>query len=289
MKKIAIVTDSNAGIHQYEASDGLFIVPMPFMIDNAEYFEDINLDTKTFYELQAEDKKISTSQPAPGDLTEIWNNILKDYDEIVYLPMSSGLSSSYHNAKMLAEDYNGKVEVVDTKRISVTLKMVVYDCLKLAKSGKSASEILQLVENNSLNSSIYLMVDTLKYLKKGGRITPVVAAIGSLFHIKPILQIQGEKLDKYATVMNVIQAKQKMIAAIKRDIENRFADDYKAGKLQISVAHTNNKEKLEQFAKEVKEAFPDIEFGYADELSLSVACHTGPGVLAITVSKKLTD
>ena len=289
MSKIAVITDSNAGIHQSDAPDGLFIVPMPFMIDETEYFEDINLDTKTFYELQAQDKKISTSQPAPGDLTQIWDDVLKKYDEIVYLPMSSGLSSSYHNAKRLSEDYEGKVEVVDAKRISVTLKLAVFECLKLAKTGKSASEIKDIVEKNALESSIYLMVDTLKYLKKGGRITPVVAALGSLFRIKPILQIQGEKLDKYATVMNVVQAKQKMIAAIKRDIETRFESDFKAGNLQISVAHTNNREKMEQFAAEVKEAFPSIEFGYADELSLSVACHTGPGVLAITVTKKITD
>ena len=217
----------------------------------------------------------------------MWENVLKVYDEIVYFPMSSALSSSYQTAVMLAKEFKGRVHVVDAKKISVTLKLACYEALKMVQNGKTAKEIKQYFEKEALNASIYLMVNTLKYLKRGGRITPVVAALGTLLHIKPILQIQGGKLDQFAKVLNINQAKQKLINAIRKDIETRFLHDYKEGNLQISVAHSNNREKAEEFAEEVKKLFPDIEFGYIDELSLSIACHTGPGVLALTVCKKL--
>lgn len=287
MKKVAIITDSNSGIHLADGIKNLFIVPMPFTIEDSEYFEDVNLSVEEFYKFQEEDKKIFTSQPSPGDLTNLWENVLKVYDEIVYFPMSSALSSSYQTAVMLAKEFKGRVHVVDAKKISVTLKLACYEALKMVQNGKTAKEIKQYFEKEALNASIYLMVNTLKYLKRGGRITPVVAALGTLLQIKPILQIQGGKLDQFAKVLNINQAKQKLINAIRKDIETRFLHDYKEGNLQISVAHSNNREKAEEFAEEVKKLFPDIEFGYIDELSLSIACHTGPGVLALTVCKKL--
>jgi len=288
MKKIAIITDSNAGIHKSDNIEDLFIVPMPFLINEEEYYEDVNLTTHEFYQALLDDKKVSTSQPALTDVMGVWDNALKSYDEVIYIPMSSGLSNSYQTAVMLSADYEGKVFVVDAKKISVTMKQACFDALCLAKLGKSATEIKQILEENNLKSSIYIMVDTLKYLKRGGRITPMVAAFGALLKIKPVLQIQGDKLDSYAKVMNVTQAKQKMINAIKRDIESRFSKEYENNELVLSVAHTNNKQKADDFAEEIKNEFPDIEFKFIDELSLSVACHIGAGALAIALTKKLS-
>lgn len=287
MKHIAVVTDSNAGIHMSEQIKDLFIVPMPFSIEGEEFFEDINLSIDEFYEAQDADKRISTSQPSPGDLVELWQKILEDYDEIVYIPMSSGLSKSYDTAKMLANDFDEKVQVVDAKRISTTQRCIVMEALTLAERGMGAREIKEYLNDHALDASIYIMVDTLKHLKRGGRITPVVAAFGSLLHVKPILTIQGDKLDSYAKVMNVTQAKKKMIDAVRKDIETRFLDDYKNKKLILNVVHARASDKAEEFSEEVKRAFPDIEVGSIAELSLSVACHIGRGALAITLTKKL--
>ncbi|MBQ9790085.1 MAG: DegV family protein [Clostridia bacterium] len=288
MKKVAIVTDSNAGIHQSEGIQDLFIVPMPFTIDGDEFFEDVNLSANEFYAAQDADKRISTSQPSPGDVLEIWNKILETYDELVFIPMSSGLSKTYDTAKMLSADFGGRVHVADAKRISVTMRHAVLDALKLAEQGIAASEICEILEKHALDASIYIMVDTLKHLKRGGRITPVVAAFGTLLHIKPVLTIQGDKLDSYAKVMNINQGKKKMIDAIRKDIENRFLDDFKNKNLIIDVVHAKCRNKAEEFASEVKSAFPDVEFGCIDELSLSVASHIGAGALAITITKKLS-
>lgn len=285
MPKVAIITDTNAGIKPNETNE-IIIVPMPFMINDEEFFEYKNLTTTDFYEALKQDKKISTSQPSPADVMEIWETALKTHDEIVYIPMSSGLSKSYETAVMLSAEYNGKVQVVDAKMISVTQKQVCFDALNFAKNGKSAKEIKMILENNNKNASIYIMVDTLKYLKRGGRITPVVAALGSLLKIKPILQIQGDKLDSYAKVLNISQAKQRMIQAAKRDIETRFLDAYGKGNLVVSVAHTNNIEKAKEFAEEIKNEIPNIEIKYIDELSLSVSCHIGPSSLAIALVEK---
>ena len=281
--KVIVITDSSAGFSSSELKENLAIVPMPFMIDDEEFYEGVNLTKPHFYESLKSDKKISTSQPSPGDITSIWDEQLKKYDEIVYIPLSSSLSMSYQTALMLSSDYKGKVQVVDAKRVSVTQKQACLDALYLISLGKNAKEI----KENALNSSIYIMVDTLKYLKRGGRITPVVAAFGALLKIKPVLQIQGDKLDNFAKVLNVSQAKQKMISAIKRDIDNRFLDDYVAGNLQISMAHTNNEEKLKEFAQEVKKAIPNVDIVFVDELPLIVACHIGEGALAISVTKKI--
>ena len=286
MAKIAILTDSNAGIKDTSEYKNLFVVPMPFLIDDEEFYEDINLSTDKFYEKLKNDADIFTSQPSYGEVTDMWNKILKDYDQIVYIPMSSGLSSSCDSAtRYAAEDYEGKVFVVNNQRISVTQKASVFEALKLAEHGKTAEEIKEYLERTKMDATIYIMVPTLKYLKKGGRVTPAAAALAKLFSIKPILQIHGEQLDSYAKVMNLIQAKQKMIAAVKKDLETFLKEPFEMGKLCINIAHTQNEKEALKFKEEVKKAFPDIPLLYVDPLSLSVSCHIGPGSLAIAVAR----
>ncbi len=287
MSKIAVVTDSNAGITQAEAKEmkDVYVVPMPFMIDGEEYFEDINLTQEQFYQKLTEDAEISTSQPSIGYITDLWEKLLKEYDYIVHIPMSSALSMSCETAQNFAKDYNGKVVVVDNKRISVTLKRSVYDALNLAKQDKSADEIKEILEETSLDSSIYVMVDTLKYLKKGGRITPTAAAIGTLLKIKPVLQIQGGKLDSYAKVLNDKVARIKMIEAIKKDLKERFSDLREKGEIDLMVAYTNCREKAEDFAMQIRKEIPDLNLTYVNPLSLSVACHIGSGALAVACTR----
>lgn len=287
MSKIAVVTDSNAGITQAEAKEmkDVYVVPMPFMIDGEEYFEDINLTQEQFYQKLTQDAEISTSQPSIGYITDLWEKLLKEYDYIVHIPMSSALSMSCETAQNFAKDYNGKVVVVDNKRISITLKQSCVDALTLAKQGKSADEIKQILEETSLDSSIYIMVDTLKYLKKGGRITPTAAAIGTLLKIKPVLQIQGGKLDSYAKVLNDKVARIKMIEAIKKDLKERFSDLREKGEIDLMVAYTNCREKAEDFAMQIRKEIPDLNLTYVNPLSLSVACHIGSGALAVACTR----
>ena len=287
--KIAIVTDSNSGITQAQATSykDCFVLPMPFMIDDEEYFEDINLTQEEFYQKLTENAEISTSQPAIGAVTELWEKLLKDYDEIVHIPMSSGLSMSCETAKNFAKDFEGRVQVVDNKRISVTQKQSILDAIKLAQEGKNAREIKRILEETSMDSSIYIMVSTLKYLKKGGRITPGAAAIGTLLNIKPVLQIQGGKLDTYTKVMNEKVARVKMIEAIKKDLENRFKEYVEKGQMTLCVAHTNCPAKAEAFAEIVRAEIPNIPVTMVDPLSLSVACHIGSGSLALTTTRVL--
>jgi DegV family protein with EDD domain len=288
MSKVAILTDSNSGITQAQAKDyGVFVIPMPFYIDGELYYEDIDLTQEQFYEKLTQGGEITTSMPITGNLMDTWDKLLKDYDEIVYIPMSSGLSSSCATAKMLAEDYDGRVVVVDNQRISVTQKLSALEAKKLADLGKSAQEICDaLMEIKSL-STIYITVDTLEYLKKGGRLTPAVAAIGSLLKIKPVLSIYGEKLDKYSMVRTVKAAKQTMIEALKKDMQNVLHTD-NLDDVVISIAHTQNQEAAEKFKEELEAEFPGKEI-WIDPLSLSVSCHIGPGALACTVTKKLID
>lgn len=280
MKKIAVVTDSNSGITQTKAKElGIYVIPMPFIVNGEEYFEDISLSQSEFFDKLADNAEISTSQPAIGQVTELWDKLLEEYDEIVHIPMSSGLSESLNTAKTFAKNYDGRVEVVDNKRISITQRSSVVDAVNLAKDGYSAKEIRQWLEKTSMESSIYIMVNTLKYLKKGGRITPAAAAIGTVLNIKPVLQIQGGKLDKFAKVLNVKAAKEKMMEALKHDLETRFKDLKDASSMRIAVAHTNNYEKAQEFAKELEE-YIGLKPVYIDPLSLSVACHIGSGALA---------
>ncbi|MCM1234907.1 MAG: DegV family protein [Ruminococcus flavefaciens] len=282
--KTAIVTDSNSGITQALAKDlGISVVPMPVLIDGELFYEDLTLSQEQFYEKLKSDAQVSTSQPNPIDVGDIWDKVLKEYDELVYIPMSSGLSETCHTLQHYAETenrFNGKVYVVDNQRISITQRQSVMDGLAMAKEGKSAKEIHDWLMKTKMQSSIYIMVGTLKYLKKGGRLTPAVAAIGTLLKIKPVLQIQGFKLDQFAKVRKLADAKTTMINALKKDIETRFKEEHEAGKLTIAIAHTENFEEADKFKEELKEQFPDIEFSYVDPLSLSVSCHIGPGALA---------
>ena len=285
--KIAIVTDSNSGITQSEAKElGCFLIPMPFLIDEKEYFEEISLSQEEFYEKLLSGADVSTSQPNIFSVTELWKDLLKTYDQIVHIPMSSGLSASTETAINAAKDFNGKVEVVDNKRISVTLKQSVIDAINLAKDGKNAKEIKDWLENTALDSSIYIMVTTLKYLKKGGRITPAAAAIGSLLKIKPILQIQGSKLDKFCQVISFNQGKKRMIEQMIYDIEHRFKSQLDAGKLKIQMAYTHAKDKCLEFKEEADKELEKygLKVEMVDPLSLSVACHIGDGAIAIACS-----
>lgn len=286
MSKIAIITDSNSGITQAQAKElGIFVIPTPFMINDETYFEDISLTREEFYAKLGEDEPISTSQPSPADTVKLWEELLQSYDEIVHLPISSGLSGACQTAMMLADDFDGRVQVVNNQRISVTLRQSVLDALKLAEQGKSAAEIKEILENDKFNSSIYIMLDTLYYLKKGGRITPAAAAIGTILRLKPVLQIQGEKLDSFAKARTITQAKSIMINAVKSDMENRFGG-FEPDNFYLAVAHTNNEEAAKAFKEEIAKEFPGVPI-YIDSLSLSVSCHIGPGSLAIACCKRL--
>lgn len=287
MSKTAICTDSNSGITQSDANKlGIFVLPMPFILNGNACFEDINLTQAEFYEALAKGAEISTSQPAVGDVTDFWNRILEDYDDIVHIPMSSGLSASCHTAEMLANDYNGRVKVVNNQRISVTQRQSVLDALEMVNNGISAAEIKKRLEDAKFESSIYIMVDTLKYLKKGGRVTPAAAAIGTVLQIKPVLQIQGEKLDAFAKARGVKQAKRILIDAMKSDFEGRFTDCSTPDKMFLEIAYTYNTDAALEFKAEVEQVFPGFDIRM-DPLSLSVSCHIGPGALAIACSKKI--
>lgn len=288
--KTAVITDSNSGITQSLAKElGIFVVPMPVLIDGELYYEDLTLTQEQFYEKLKSDASVSTSQPNPVDVGEIWTEALKSYDEAVYIPMSSGLSETCHTLAHLAETderFKGKVYVVDNQRISITQRQSVYDAIKMAKEGKTAQEITAWLMNTKMTSSIYIMVDTLKYLKKGGRLTPAVAAIGTLLKIKPVLQIQGFKLDQFAKPRKLADAKSIIINALKSDLEKRFSKEVAEGKMVLHVAHTENFEEAEKFKEEIAATFPNIEVVYVDPLSLSVSCHIGPGALAAACTIK---
>ncbi len=284
MSKVAVVTDSNSGITQDKAKKiGIFVLPMPFMIDGEEYFEDINLTVSEFFSKLKDDCNISTSQPSPETITNLWNKVLKEYDEIVHIPMSSGLSGSCQTAHMLAQDYDGKVQVVNNQRISVTQKQSVRDALALVEHGKNAEEIKNILEKEKFESSIYIMLDTLTYLKRGGRITPAAATLGNLLKLKPVLQIQGEKLDAFAKARTIKQAKSIMIEAMCKDFKERFNDN-ENNNMVLFIAHTQNYEAAEEFREEVLKVFPGMNIEI-DDLSLSVSCHIGPSALALACGK----
>ena len=284
---IAVMTDSNSGITQAQAKDlGVTVIPMPFTINHEAYEEDINLTQDQFYQLiRDENTEILTSQPALGDLSKAWQKALEDHDAVIYIPMSSGLSGSCQSATMLASDdeFEGKVFVLDTQRISVTLRQNVYDALELVKQGKTAQEIADILVSRKMDATIYITVPTLTYLKRGGRITPAAATLGSLLKIKPILTIQGEKLDKYEQARTMKKARKIMIEAVKKDIAERHWDDY-----DLFVAYTEDKEQADDYIKEIEAAF-NHPVNWVDPLSLSVACHIGPNSLALAAAKKYID
>ena len=287
MRKVAVVTDSNSGISQELADKmGISVLPMPFTIDGKEYFEGISLTQEEFYEYLKKDADIATSQPSPESVLNLWKELLKEYDEVLHIPMSSGLSGSCQTAIALADDFDGRVQVVNNHRISITQRRAVEDAVRLAEEGKSAREIRAILEETKLESSIYITVATLKYLKKGGRITPAVAAIGTMLRLKPVLTIQGERLDSFSKARTMRQARQTMIDAIKNDIEKRFGGLGARG-VYLDIAHTNNYEEAEDFKAEVEAAFPGYQVGFVDALSLSVSCHIGDGALALAATKIL--
>ena len=284
MSKVAIMTDSNSGITQKEAKKlGVHVIPMPFLMGDETYYEDINLTQKGFYEKMENGCDISTSQPSPEAVLNMYKELLTEYDEVVHLPMSSGLSGSCQTAHMLSLDFDGKVQVVDNQRISVTLKQSIMEAKALAENGKTAAQIKEILEEDKFNSSIYIMVDTLEYLKKGGRITPAVAALGTILRLKPVLTIQGEKLDSFAKARTSSQGKNLMLNAIKNDIESRFGGEKN---VRIMLAYTKDEEAALQWKAEVQKEFPNHEISM-DPLSLSVACHIGPGALAIACTQIL--
>ena len=287
-KSVAILTDSNSGITQNCAKAlGISVLPMPFYINDELFYEDITLTQEEFYRHLEDDAEIHTSMPVVGEVLDRWDSLLKDYDEVVYIPMSSGLSNSCQTAKIMAQEYDGKVEVVNNQRISVTQKQSVLDAVALAESGKTAAEIREILEKEKFESSIYITLDTLKYLKKGGRITPAAAAIGTVLNLKPVLQIQGEKLDSFKKARGKEAAKKIMIEAVKNDLENKYKGVDKS-KIHMHAAYSGNPEEAEQWVKELEENFPGFEIN-ADPLSLSVSCHIGHGALAVATSKSIDE
>lgn len=286
MSKIAVITDSNAHITPQEAEKlGISVVPMPFTIGDETFYEGINLSREEFYEKMESGAVIVTSQPSPSDVMKIWDEALKTHDEVVYIPMSSGLSGSCQSARMLADDYDGKVQVVNNQRISVTQKRSVLDALEMAEMGMNAAQIREELEHVKYESSIYIMLDTLHYLKKGGRITPAAAAVGTLLRIKPVLQIKGERLDAFSKARTMNQGKNIMINAMKHDIETLYGGTDKEN-VWLYAVHGNVPDQFAEFSREVRAAFPAFRV-QDDVLSLSIACHIGPGALAIACSKKI--
>ncbi|MEI3181495.1 DegV family protein [Clostridium sp. AF37-5AT] len=288
--KIAVVTDSNSGITQAQAKEmGITVLPMPFMIDGETYYEDITLTQEQFYQRLKDNSDISTSQPTPDSIMKLWDELLKEYDQIVHIPMSAGLSGSCATAMMLAgeDEYEGKVFVVDNHRISVTQYQSVKDAMMLADMGMDGAQIKKRLEETAADSVIFVTVDTLKYLKKGGRITPAAAALGTLLRIKPVLIILGEKLDSFAKARTMKQAKTLMMNAIQKELDERLHDS-ECKDCHLAIAHSDNEEAALEFKKEVEERFPDADI-YLAPLSLSIACHIGPGSLALTATRKMEE
>ena len=288
--KIAVVTDSNSGITQAQAKEmGVAVLPMPFMIDGETYYEDITLTQEQFYQRLKDNADIATSQPTPDSILKMWDKLLKEYDQIIHIPMSSGLSGSCSTAMMLAgeDEYEGKVFVVDNRRISVTQYQSVKDAQMLAAMGMDGAQIKKRLEETAADSVIFITVDTLKYLKKGGRITPAAAALGTLLKIKPVLIILGEKLDSFAKARTMKQAKTMMMNAIQKELDERLHDS-ECRNCHLAIAHTDNEEAALEFKKEVEERFPNADV-YMAPLSLSIACHIGPGSLAVTATRKMEE
>ena len=284
MSGIAVMTDSNCGIMPEEGRKlGIHVIPMPVIIDGRTYFEGVDITAEDFYKKQAAGAEITTSQPSPGDVTAMWDKLLKDYDQVIFIPMSSGLSNTCQTAVMLSDDdtYSGKVFVVDNHRISVPQLQSVYDAGVLAEEGKTAAEIKEILEKEALDATIYIAVDTLEYLKKGGRITPAAAALGTILKLKPVLTIQGDKLDSYAKARGMKSAFRTMLDALDADIAGRLSHLRESGRLKIGIANTHmDADKLENYKNELQKAFPDLELIYFP-LTMSIGTHVGPGGLGI--------
>ena len=285
--KVAIITDSNSGITQEEGKQlGIRIVPMPFMINGEEYLEDITLTQQEFYAKLGEGSDISTSQPSPESIMALWDEVLEEYDEIVHIPMSSGLSGSCQTAMMLAEDYDGKVEVVNNQRISVTQRQSALDAKELAAKGMCAAEIKEKLEAVKFDSSIYITLDTLKYLKKGGRISSVAAVAADVLNIKPVMKFGVGKLDVYQKCRGIKNARKAMIDAIKKEFATTFKDAYEAGKVYLMAASSSTEEVTREWVAQIKENFPGLDV-MCDNLSLGLSCHIGPDGLGIACCTKV--
>ena len=288
MPEIAIMTDSNCGIMPGEGDKlGIHVLPMPVIIDGQTYYEGIDISLEEFHEKQMSGADITTSQPSPGDVTAMWDDLLQDHDEVVFIPMSSGLSNTCQTASMLSADerYEGKVFVIDNHRISVTQAQSVLDAQVLASEGRAGSEIKTILEKEAMDASIYIAVDTLEYLKKGGRVTPAAAAFASVLNVKPVLTIQGDKLDTFAKVRGMKQAKAKMIEALKEDRFTRFGQ-VPDGELRIETAGTfESRQEAEQWCRMVQAEFPTVQVSYVD-LPCSIACHVGINAVGTGIVKK---
>lgn len=290
MKKVAVMTDSNSGITQQDAKQlGISVLPMPFIIDEHIYYEDISLSQEEFYMKLRQNAAVSTSQPAVDDVLRYWEEALEDAEELVYIPMSSGLSGSCSTSQMLSQDYDGRVQVVDNQRISVTQRQSTLDAIKLAEAGMSAAQIKEILEREKFQSSIYIMLDTLTYLKRGGRITAAAAALGTALRLKPVLQIQGEKLDAFTIARTKKQGVAKMLDAMESDIEERFGGMENIDNIYLEAAHTDNEEAACKFVEEIRERFGVKGEIVCNPLSLSVSCHIGPGSLAIACSRAIPE
>jgi len=290
--KTAVMTDSNSGITPEEGKKiGIYSLPMPVIIEGDVFYEGKNITQEEYYGAMTSGKNVTTSQPSPGDVMDMWDGILKEgYEQVVYIPMSSALSASCHAAIQLSEEYDGKVQVVDDHRISVTMRESVLEAKWMANQGMTAEEIKKKLEENAYNSSIYIAVDTLEYLKKGGRVTAAGVAIGAVLNIKPVLTIQGEKLDAFTKVRGMKKAELKMLEAIEEDLNTRFADvDRK--QLRLGAAGTFQKqEDADQWYKMVKDTFEnEIDDIYYDSLSFSIGCHVGPNAIGIGISVVTRD
>ena len=286
MKKLLIMTDSNSGIKIDEGkSIDVYVIPMPFFIDGNEYLEELTLSQDEFYKfLENDSTNISTSQPSAYYLRDLFKNHLKEYEKIIYIPMMSSLSATCASATTIASEFENRVYVVDNLRISITQKESVYEAVKMRDKGYSAEEIVKYLNDTRHIASIYIYLDTLKYLKKGGRIKPAAAALANLLGIRPVLYTRGEKFDTFAKVRSITQAKKKMIDQITKELNTEFKEYYDAGKMIVSVAHTQNYEEALKFKKEILEALPKMKFRFIDALSLSVSCHIGPGSLAVAIT-----
>ncbi|MBQ7782586.1 MAG: DegV family protein [Oscillospiraceae bacterium] len=279
MMKTAIVTDTNSGFTQEEADKlGIYLVPMPFIVDGTEYFEGVSCTYEHFFEMLAAGGEVSTTQPSPDAITSLWDKLLESYDNVIHMPMSSALSSSYATATALAAEYNGRVLVPDNKRISVTLRQAVLDAAALSEKGETAEEILRILEETALDSSIYLAVNTLELLKKSGRVTAAGATVAAILGIKPVLQIQGEKLDAFAKARGMDNAKKVILEALKKDRETRF----KGKNAYIAAAYSGDYEPAEKWLMQLREYFGDDSI-QIHKLPVSISCHVGAGVMAAAV------
>lgn len=282
LKKIAITTDTNSGMIPYAMdADGVFVLPMPFIIDGEVHLEYVDLSAETFYEKLCSDANISTSQPSVTEVTEFWTKILQEYDEIVHIPTSAELSASLATATALAKDFAGKVFVVDNHRISVSLKTSVYDAITLRNQGKSAQEIKDVLEQTCYDYSLYFSLESMKYLKKGGRISPAAAAIGGILKLRPVLLLNGGQLGKFALPRTLAKAKETMINAVLDDLNGKFKEFFDKGEMKLCIAHANNPQDAELLKAEVQKRIPNLEIVFTDAISLSIACHTGPGALVL--------